>query len=110
MTAVVDVRASPPQLVATLPDTGNYTEFPELLCISGVHIRDQGDAATVWQAFNELHMKQWPGTPARIAADAWRLHEATFRGIRYFYEVRVSDAGLVLSGRLRHERIRPRAR
>lgn len=93
--------------VYEFPDTGNYQQFGDFLRDMDVTIKDESEAALVWDAFCAVHKKRWPPAKHVLAAPgAWKLHFEVHtskdgRVIEYWYEVQTDAEGRVQRGGLK---------
>lgn len=83
---------------------GNYEEYGSFLAKHKVKLATDADARVIWDAFCDLHGKQWQKQGIKRKHEkAWHLGTTTIEGTCYYYEVLLDDQKQVVSGQLRSE-------
>jgi len=86
---------------------GNYEEFGILLSDYGITINSHADAKLVWNAFCDLHQKQWKNQDIqRIDDTTWHLGAVTIDRFHYYYQVDLDSSHKVIRGKLHADRIK----
>lgn len=86
---------------------GNYESFGELLAQNKITIASQGQAEAVWDAFCEMHNKQWRSQPhIKSGSSQWRLGVTCDKDTQYYYEVNLDGSGIVVHAILKGVKIK----
>lgn len=88
---------------------GNYEEFGALLSRHGIVINSPADAALVWNAFCDLHQKDWKDQGIEKIDDrTWHLGVITIDRFHYYYRVDLDSDHRITHGILHADEIKPK--
>lgn len=87
--------------------TGNFEEFGKFLSDAKVALKTSEDAKLVWNAFCEIHRRDWASHPSeRISEKEWRLGKEVAYGFDRFYRVSTTTNGICASARFEAIRVK----
>lgn len=87
--------------------SGNFEEFGKFLADTKVVLKTSEDAKLVWNAFCEIHRRDWASHPSEhISEKEWRLGKEVAHGFDRFYRVSTTTNGFCTSARFEAIRVK----